>query len=214
MQRDRLGQQRIDGVALTGIADGVLRDIAEAHGAVAFERGDPGIGRGRHHGAAHAVRNLPAMFAHEDIGRQGARPVAQARDGLDRAIREPDHDRRDTRDIHQVRQQHAQRHAGRAAGIDRIAAGFEHRHRRGRREIMPGRDRMARAGERGAGGEHRQDPPGGWLRKASARGGHASTAAWRGRAWREGCAHRQGNQAPCPTPSCSPSMTAASPPPR
>ena len=43
---------------------------------------------------------------------------------------QPDHDRRDAGDVHQVRLQHAERDARGAAGIDRVAAGLQDGERR------------------------------------------------------------------------------------
>ena len=53
--------QRVDGKAVAREADRGLRDLAEAHRAEALERGDPGIGRRRHHRAQDALRDLAAV---------------------------------------------------------------------------------------------------------------------------------------------------------
>ena len=99
------------------------------------------------------------------------RPGAEAGDGLHRAIRLADQDRRDAGDIDQVRQQHAERDAGGAAGIDRVAARLQHREAGGGGQVVAGRDGMAGAVEGGAGGVHGRGASG--LREASACAGRA-----------------------------------------
>jgi hypothetical protein len=94
------------------------------------------------------------MFAHENIRWQRRRPMAKPRNGFYLAISQPDHDGRHTRHIHQIRQQHTKRDTGRAARIYRIPARFQHRVTGRGRQIMPRRNRMARAAERGTGSGH------------------------------------------------------------
>ena len=142
---DRDGEQRIHREALAGIADRIRRDIGEAHRAVAPQRGDPGIGRGGDDGAQHAVGDLAAVLAHEDVGRQCLRPPAETGDALHLTVRQPDHDRCDAGDVHQIRLQHAERDAGRAAGIDRIAAGLQDGERGRCGEVVAGGNRVTRA---------------------------------------------------------------------
>ena len=154
MCRNTFREQRIHRKTLRRVANGILRNIAKAHGAMAFQRRDPGIRRCRHHGAAHALRNLPAMFAHEDIRRKRRWPMAKPRDGFHLTIGQPDHNGRNPGHIHQIRQQHTKRNTGRAPRIHRIAARFQHRITCGRRQIMPRRNRMARAAEGGTGSGH------------------------------------------------------------
>ena len=101
------------------------------------QRGDPGIGRGRHHGAQHAVRDFAAMLAHEQVGRQRTRPVAEAGDRLDRAIRHAEDDRRDAGEIDQIGLQHAQRDPGGATRVDRVAARLQDREPGRRGQIVP-----------------------------------------------------------------------------
>ena len=142
------------GEALARVADRRCRDVAEGHRAVVAERGDPGVGRGRHHGAQDAQRHLAAMLAHEQIGREALGPVAEAGDGDDLALAGADHDRRHAGDVHLVGMQHGERDARGAAGIDRVAAGLEDREAGGGGEIVAGGDGVAAAVEGGAGGGH------------------------------------------------------------
>ena len=125
MRGDRGGKQWVNGKAFPCIADRRCGDVGEAHRAVALQRGYPSVGRGRYDGAQHAVGDFAPVLTHEDVGRQRFRPPAKARDALDGSIGQPDHDRRDARDVDQVRLQHGECDAGGAAGVDRIAAGFE-----------------------------------------------------------------------------------------
>ena len=80
--------------------------------------------------------------------------MAKPRDGFHLPIGQPDHDGRHTGDIHQIWQQHAKCDAGSAARIHRIAARFQHRIARRCCQIMPRRNRMARATQGGAGSGH------------------------------------------------------------
>ncbi len=87
------------------------------------------------------------MLAQEHLGRGGGGPPAQARDGFRAAIGQADKDWRHAADVHQVGHQHAQRHAGGDARVDRVAAAGQHR------EAGGGGERVARGdGVAGAGG--------------------------------------------------------------
>ena len=154
MRRNTFREQRIHRKAFRRVANGVLRHIAKTHAAMAFQSRNPGIGGGRHHGTTHALGDLPAMFAHEDIRRQGSRPMAKPGDGFHLPIGQPDHNGRDTRDIHQIRQQHAKRNASGAACIHRIATRFQHSIASRCRQIMPRRNGMAWAAKGGTGSGH------------------------------------------------------------
>ncbi len=109
------------------------------------QRGDPSVGRRRYNSSQHAVRDCPAVFAHEQIGRDRLRPPAQTCDTFRRAIRQPDQDRRHASEIHQIGLQHPQRDARRHAGIDRVAAALQDRKPSRGREIVAGRNRVPRA---------------------------------------------------------------------
>ena len=109
------------------------------------QRGDPSVGRGRHHSSQHPVRDCPAVIAHEQIGRDRLRPPAQTCDTFRRPIRQPDQDRRHASEIHQIGLQHPQRDPRRHAGIDRVAAALQDRKPSRGREIVAGRNRVPRA---------------------------------------------------------------------
>ncbi len=145
MGADGLGEQRVHREAFGGEADRRGGDVAEAHCPVAFECGDPGIRRSGNDGAQHAFRDAAAMFAHEKLRIERARPMAQAGNGFNCAIRQPQDDRRHPGEIHQVGLQNAERDAGGAAGVDRVATGLQDREAGHRCEIMPGRHRVAGA---------------------------------------------------------------------
>ena len=74
MLRDDLGHQRVNGKAIAGKLDRRFRDLAEAYRAETFERGDPGIGRRRYHGAQDAVWNIAAVVLAEIIALDGFGP--------------------------------------------------------------------------------------------------------------------------------------------
>ena len=145
MRRDRGGEQRIHRETLAGVADRIGRDIGEAHRAVALQCGDPGVGCGGDDGAQHAVGDFSPVLAHEDVGGKRLRPPAEAGDALHVAVRQPDHDRCDAGDVHQVGLQHAERYARRAAGVDRVAAGFQDGEGGRGRQIVAGGDGVTRA---------------------------------------------------------------------
>ena len=145
VRRDRRREQRIDRKTFGGEADRVGGDIGEAHRAVTSERGDPGIGCGGNHGAQHAIRDRAVVLAHEQIRGQRLRPPTEAGDALNLAVGEPDHNRRHAGDVHQVRLQHAQCHAGCATGINGVSAGLQDRECRRGGQIVAGRDGVAGA---------------------------------------------------------------------
>ena len=141
---DDLGHQRMGREAVAGEPDGARRHLAEAHGAEAFEGGDPGVGRRRHDRAQDAARDFAAVALLEIVARHGFRPGAEPRDG-DQPILlgRIDDDRRDAREVHIFRLHHAERDAGRHSRVDRIAAGFEDAKPRLGGEIVAGGDHMA-----------------------------------------------------------------------
>ena len=88
------------------------------------------------------------MLAHEQLGVERLRPGPEPGDRHDlAAVGEIDHDRRDAGDIDEIALQHAERDAGGAAGIDRVAAGFEDRKPGGGGEIVAGGDGVAGHGD-------------------------------------------------------------------
>ena len=103
MVGDDLRHQRVDGKAVAGEADRRLRHLAEAHGAEALERRDPGIGRRRHHGAQDALRNLAAVVLLEVVALDRLRPGAETRDRDDAILGGGiDDDRRHAREVHDI----------------------------------------------------------------------------------------------------------------
>ena len=145
--------------AFASVAHGGTRNVAERHRAVVGEGSDPGIGRRRHHGAQDPQRHLAAMLAHEEVGWEAFRPMAETGDGHDlarflRARAGADHDRRHAGDVHFIGMQHGERDTRGTAGIDGIAAGLEDREARGGREVVTGGDGVPAAVEGRAGGGH------------------------------------------------------------
>ena len=139
-----LGHQRIHRKAVAGEPDRRRRDLAKAHRAVAPERGDPGVGCGRNHGAHDPLGDLAAVLAHEQLGVERLGPGAEPGDRDHLAARGViDHDRRHPGDIDQIALQDAERDPGRAAGVDRVAARFEDRKPGGGGEVVAGRDGVA-----------------------------------------------------------------------
>jgi len=176
---DVVGQERIHDEAVAREARRGGRDLAERHGAVARQRGDPGIGRRRHHGAAHACRHGAAVLAHEHLRIEFLGPPAQPVDGDDLLLGgRVEDDRRHARDVDDVGLDHAEHHAGRAARVDRVAAGLQDLESGMRRQIVTGRDHMARAGDRRAMDEHGGTSRWGWARLTP--GGRLVTAAPQG----------------------------------
>ena len=140
LRRDRGGEQRIDREPLLREADGGGGDVGEPHRAVAAQSGDPGIRRGGDDGARDTGGDFAAMLPHEQIGGQGFRPPAKARDAFDRSVGQADDDRRDARDVHEVRLQHPERDARGDPRVDRVATGFQNGKAGRGREVMSGRD--------------------------------------------------------------------------
>ena len=91
------------------------------------------------------------MLAHEQLRVEGLWPGAEPSDRHDLLfVGEIDHDRRDTGHIDEIALQDAERDAGGAAGIDRVAAGLQNVEARGRREVMARRYRVPGHGDRRA----------------------------------------------------------------
>ena len=108
------------------VADGGGRDVAEAHGAVAPEGEDPGVGRGRHHGAEDPGRHVAVELGDEAVDRSGPRPPAKPADRHHPLfLGEVDHDRRDPRELHHVAVDDAEGDSGRDPGVDGVAARLE-----------------------------------------------------------------------------------------
>ena len=144
MRGDGLAQQRMGGEAVPGEAHRGRRHIAEAHGAPALQRLDPGIGRRWHHRAQQAARDLAAVALHEIVGRHQLGPHAQAADRENLpALGVVEDDRRHAGDIDEVALQHAERDAGGDAGVDGVATRLQHRKSRVRRQVVARRDDMA-----------------------------------------------------------------------
>ena len=138
-----LQERRHDGMhrkAVARIADGRRRDLAEAHGAVALQRQDPGVGRRRNHGAQEAHGNRAVVVADELLDVERLRPPAEAGDrhGLV-AVGQVDQHRRDAGELDLVAVHDTERDAAGDAGVDGVAAGAQDRMRRLGREILAGR---------------------------------------------------------------------------
>jgi hypothetical protein len=116
------------------------RDLAEAHGAVALQSQDPGVGCRRNHRALEADGDRAVVVADERLDVERLRPPAEARDrhGLV-AVGEVDQHRRHAGELDLVAVHDAQRDAAGHAGVDGVAAGAQDRMRRLGREILPGR---------------------------------------------------------------------------
>jgi hypothetical protein len=152
---DDLRHQRVDRETVAGELDRRGRHLAEAHGAEALERRDPGIGCRRHHGAQHVLRNLAAMVLLEVVARDRLRPGAEARD-RDHAILGGgiDDDRRHAGEVHVFRLHDAERDAARYAGVDGVAACLQNPQAGFGGEILAGGDHMARSHDGRAVGLH------------------------------------------------------------
>ena len=148
---DEIGHVRIDRKTLAGDADRRRRDLGEGHRAVFFERGNPRVGRRRHHRALDSDRDLAAVVLLKIFGARLFRPAAEAADRHRlAALGEPDEDRGHPADADMDALEDAGRDPGRDPGIDRVAAGLEHLQTGLRRHVMPGRDRMGDAHHAGA----------------------------------------------------------------
>ena len=133
----------MDREPVAGVAHGRCRDIAKRHGAIFCQYLDPGIRRGRHHGAGKSDRNLAAIFVDIllEVGR--FRPPAETADGHDLAgFRMIENNRSDPGDWHQIRLHNTERNARRDPGVKRITARFENFISSFRREVMPCRDHV------------------------------------------------------------------------
>ena len=152
---DDLRHQRIDRKAVAGELDRRARHLAEAHGAEALERGDPGVGRRRHHRAQHALRNLAAMALLEEVARDRLRPGAETGNGDDAiGLGGIDDDRRHAREVHIFGLHHAERDAAGDTGVDRIAARLQDPKAGLGREVLAGGHHVARPHDGRAMGLH------------------------------------------------------------
>ena len=119
---------------------------AKRHGAVTFQRGDPGIGRGGDHAALDVGQDAAALMLAEPCGGGQFRPRPEAADRHRLpGFRELDHDRRHAAEMHVFALQHAQSDARRHAGVDRVAAGFQDFEPGLRGEIIGRRHHVPRA---------------------------------------------------------------------
>ena len=145
---DGLDEARVGRKTVVCQANGSRRHIAEAHGAVGFQRRDPARGRPRHDAALQALGDLAAVVLAEILRRRLHRPHAETVDGDDLAgLGQPDHDRRDACDVDQIALRDAERQARRDAGIDCVATGLQDQERRVRGREMARRNHMPRAGQ-------------------------------------------------------------------
>ena len=109
-----------------GIANGCRRYLAERHGAVSLQGGDPGVGGGRHNRTQQTNRHAAVVFLYETLDACVFRPPAQAADRHNLVLLgQVDHDRRDAGKLHHIAMDNAQCHSCRNPGIDRVAAGFQ-----------------------------------------------------------------------------------------
>ena len=138
-----LQEGRHDGMdreAVARIADGRRRDLAEAHGAVALQRQDPGVGRRRNHGAQEAHGDRAVVVTDELLDVERLRPPAEAGDRHRLvAVGQVDQHRRDTGELDLVAVHDPERDAAGNAGVDRVAARPQDRMRRLGSEILAGR---------------------------------------------------------------------------
>ena len=116
----------IHGEAFACEASGERCNLAECHGAVLLERGDPGVQCGRHDAARNAVGNGAAEVALKVFARRGLGPGAKPADGDDFfRIRQVDDDRGDPGETSVDRLQHVGGEARRNPGVDGVAASLE-----------------------------------------------------------------------------------------
>ena len=113
---DDLVHEVVGGESVARVADRGFRHLAEAHGAEALERRDPGIGRRRHHRAHDALRDFAAVVLHEVVGIERLRPGAETGNGDEAVLGGGiDDDRRDARDVHEFRLHDTERDSRRNA---------------------------------------------------------------------------------------------------
>ena len=123
---DDVRHVRVHHDAFSGEADRGGRDVGEAHGAMALERGDPGVRSRGDYGAKQARRNVSPVAALEVVRSYCPRPAPQpAYDLHPSLVREIHHDRGHPRDVHVLAVHHAQRDSTRHPRVHRVAARFE-----------------------------------------------------------------------------------------
>ena len=138
---DHARHQRVHHEAVAREPDRRLRHLAEGHGAVALQRGDPGIRRTGHDGAQRTHRDVPVVLALKEVGRHRAGPGAEPADGLHLPrLRAVEDDRGHARDVHEIAVHDAQGDARGAARVDGVAARFQDREARLRGQVVPGDD--------------------------------------------------------------------------
>ena len=137
MRGDGLAEQRMRCKTFLGKANGGRSHGAEAHGAPPLQRLDPGVRRRRHDRAQEATRDLAAVPLHEIVGCHELGPSAQAahREDLP-ALGVIKDDGRYALHTDEVALQHAERNAGRHAGIDGVATRLQDGKSRVRREVV------------------------------------------------------------------------------
>ena len=137
MAADDLCHKRVDRKPVTGISDRRLSHLAEAHGAEAFERRDPGVGSCRHYRAHDALRDFTAVVLLEEVAVKCLGPSAKTGDGDDAVDSSRiDDDRSHACDIHEFRLHHAERNARGNPCINRVAARFQNFEPGFRRKIL------------------------------------------------------------------------------
>ena len=134
----------MDGEALAGIADGGRGDFGKRHRAEFRQRGNPGIGRGRHHGSQKPDGNASAVAVAKQLEARRLRPVSETGDAEHlAALGGIDQHRGHAGELDLVAVDHAERDPRRDAGIDRIAAGLQHGRARLGRQIVARNAHMA-----------------------------------------------------------------------
>jgi hypothetical protein len=131
------------------------RDLAKTHGAVTFERSQPGRRCRWHHRSQQSRRHLAFVVFMKIFQRSGFRPGAESVD-VDYLllVGEPDHDRRHTGKIDAISLQDAERDARSNTCIDGIAASLEYLEPCMGRRIVSGRNHVAFASNGGTVGCH------------------------------------------------------------
>ena len=131
----------VAGEAVGGATNRPRRHVAEGHRAPALQRLKAGIGSGRHHGAAHADRNVAPVAFDEGVRIERPRPAADPGNRDDLAgLREADDHWRDPGDAHLIAVDHAEGEDRGNARVDGVAAVLEHLECTQRRELVPGAD--------------------------------------------------------------------------
>ena len=145
---DDARHQRVHDEAVAREPDRGLGHLAEGHGSVAFERGDPGVRRGRRDGTQQAHRDVPVVLTLEEIGRHRGGPGAEAADGLHLPrLRAVEDDRRDAPDIDEIAVHDAQGDARGHTRVDGIAARLQDREARLGSQIVTGDDGVPMAAD-------------------------------------------------------------------